>query len=68
MKATLEFELPEEEYEFSMATKGGLYYCALQNIKDELRRGRKHTEQTPADNEALIKAIQAIVNEIELEE
>jgi hypothetical protein len=42
MKATLEFNLPEDELEYKMASKGSDYYWALHSFKDELRGIVKH--------------------------
>ena len=42
MKATLEFNLPEEQSEFERATKGGEAFLALWDIDMELRNMVKH--------------------------
>lgn len=67
MKATLEFELPEERSEFETANRGGEYASALHDIKQVFRSFHKHTDQTPEDIAAAFQAIEAIVSEVELE-
>ena len=44
MKATLKFNLPEDEFEFNCAVKSTKMYFALTEIKDELRAILKHGE------------------------
>ena len=45
-RATLEFELPEDQDDFTMATKGHHYWGCLWDLSQELRRLRKHGELT----------------------
>ena len=44
MKATLKFNLPEDDFEFNCAVKSTKMYFALTEIKDELRTILKHGE------------------------
>jgi hypothetical protein len=44
MKATLEFNLPEDQHEFDFATQGGKMYSALWDISKELRTLWKYEE------------------------
>ena len=44
MKATIEFNLPDEDAEFYCATKGTAMLNALWSIQDELRRLWKYEE------------------------
>ena len=44
MKATLKYNLPEDEFEFNCAVKSMKMYFALTEIKDELRAILKHGE------------------------
>jgi len=44
MKATLEFNLPEDQTEFDFATKGSNMYAALWEISQELRTLWKYEE------------------------
>ena len=41
MKATLKYNLPEDEFEFNNAVKSMKMYFALTEIQDELRRQLK---------------------------
>jgi hypothetical protein len=44
MKATLEFNLPEDQAEFDFATQGSNMYAALWDISQELRTLWKYEE------------------------
>jgi hypothetical protein len=44
MKATLEFNLPDDQHEFDMAVQGGKMYLALWDISKELRTLWKYEE------------------------
>ena len=44
MKATLEFNLPDDQHEFDMAVQGGKMYLALWDISRELRTLWKYEE------------------------
>lgn len=46
MKATLEFNLPEDRFEFQCATKGVAMYCAINEIKNLFRSKLKYGELT----------------------
>ena len=48
MKATLEFQLPEEQEAFDEALKGGAYRWVLREIQTHIRVRIKH-EELPAD-------------------
>ena len=41
-KAILEFKLPEEQDEFTLAKNGGKYYCILYEIANIIRSHKKH--------------------------
>jgi len=41
-KSTLTFDLPEEQYEFNCATKGGDYLRTLQELYNEFRSKSKY--------------------------
>lgn len=42
MKATLEFQLPEDEAEFGLAVDAPRLFSALVQIRDHVRSRRKH--------------------------
>ena len=44
MKATIEYNLPEDQFEFDNAVKSMKMWHALNEIKDELRRIYKYEE------------------------
>jgi hypothetical protein len=64
MKATLEFVTPDEENEFKMAIKGADFFCALWDIKNEVRNHDKY--DLPA--EECIDRIREIVYDSGMEE
>jgi hypothetical protein len=54
MKAVLEFNLPEEQQEFTHATKAIDYYIALEEIRNEVfRPARKHGYSSPLIEKAI---------------
>lgn len=64
MKAILKFNLPEEQFEFKSAQRGGDYYAFLWELDQELRGYLKygHTFKTPDEviekiREELSKAV-----------
>ena len=44
MKATLEFNLPDDQHEFDLAIQSGKMYSALWDISQELRKLWKYEE------------------------
>ena len=44
MKATIEYNLPEDQFEFDNAVKSNKMWHALTEIKDELRRIYKYED------------------------
>jgi hypothetical protein len=42
MKSILEFDLPEDDYEFTMATKGHKYFMVLWDYNNYLKTILKH--------------------------
>lgn len=46
MKATLEFNLPEDQNEFEYATKGSEMFLILWNVKQEYRKLMKYHDLT----------------------
>lgn len=57
MKAILEFQLPEDQYEYDMANKSGAMYTVLWDIKSELRKMLKYGE-LPDDQYEIVEKIQ----------
>ena len=57
MKATLEFNLPDDQYEYELANKGGAMYHVLWELKAELRSMLKYGE-LPDQQYEIVKKIQ----------
>jgi hypothetical protein len=55
MKATLEFNLPEEQPEFDLATSAGRMHSALWDFSQWLRSQYKYTELPEAESAYLEK-------------
>jgi hypothetical protein len=57
MKATLEFDLPTEKYEFMAAVKGTASLCVLDELLNEIRNSLKYNSgplrEPLTDNEAV---------------
>jgi len=49
MKATIEFNLPEDENEFEYATKGSEMFLILWNVKQEYRKLMKYHDLTETE-------------------
>jgi hypothetical protein len=58
MKATIEFNLPEDQTEFEIATNANKYYSALFKFQQYLRNKLKHQELT-TEQEAVVEKIQS---------
>lgn len=63
MKATLKFNLPEDQEDFEMANNAKKYYCALWDIKDAIRSMLKYSE--PKEPELLEKLRDLIPYDLE---
>ena len=61
MIAILEFNLPEDQYEFDLAIKAGDYYSCMLKIS-QLRRRWKHQEEEPTA-EMVFDAIAEIIQD-----
>ncbi len=63
MKATLEFNLPEENPEFDLAMNGPKYHSALWDIENKLRQWVKY-ETAPESVEMLIEEIRWMIPDL----
>jgi len=63
MKATLEFNLPEDSEEFELQTNAAKYYLALSDIKDLFRGRAKYQETNVEMHEEVYELICSILNE-----
>lgn len=53
MKATLEFNLPEEAHEFKVASNAANLEIAIVHIREQIRRWQKHGHEFKTPDEAL---------------
>lgn len=63
MKAILEFNLPEDKNEWDNAVNANNMYCAIWDIRQEIRRVWKYGELTEGEFE-IVQQIYDKVNEI----
>ena len=61
MKATLEFNLPEEECEHNDAINGQTWHCIVQSIDEHCRSWLKHGHSFKTADEA-IQAVRDIIS------
>ena len=57
MKATLEFQLPEDKHEWDNAVKADAMYSALWDLSQELRTMWKYQEYKTEEEYAIVEAI-----------
>jgi hypothetical protein len=62
MKATLEFNLPDDEYEFSLATNAREMWSALTDIQQDVRAIYKW-ENLDEREFAIVERIYSMINE-----
>lgn len=65
MKATLEFELPNEDMEHHAALHGLAYRKALSEIRQMIRGKIKHGHEFKTPTQALEWAMQVVIDECE---
>lgn len=63
MKATLTFNLPEDQTEFNWANKAGDLACLLEEFDEELRKTLKY-ESNPSWNRETVEEIRSLLNEM----
>lgn len=63
MKATLEFNLPEEQEEHRIALNGGLYRSCIEEVREIMRRYRKHADFRDVFAEDVFKALDYDIKE-----
>jgi hypothetical protein len=57
MKATIEFNLPEDKYEWENAIRADAMYCALWDLSQELRTMWKYQEYKTNEEYAIVDSI-----------
>jgi hypothetical protein len=62
MKATLEFNLPDDEYKFNCAVNGEKYLSALECIRSEVRTIYKYSELTDAEHQLVERIYSMIID------
>ncbi len=65
-KATLEFDLPEEEEEFNHAVHCMDYYVTLSDLAESLRQKVKHDAPSPKDWDEVREWFREILGELSL--
>ena len=63
MKAKLEFNLPEDQDDFTLATKGSTFYSVLWSLDKHLRNIIKYEETAHEERIKLAEEIKDIINE-----
>ena len=63
--AKLTFKLPDESSEHILALRGGEFFCALEDIKKEIRSHHKY--ESPKTTKELLANIENILNEVNFE-
>jgi hypothetical protein len=62
MKATLEFNLPEDDYKFRAAVNGDKYLSALECIRSEVRTIYKYSELTDSEHQLVERIYSMIID------
>jgi hypothetical protein len=66
MKSTIEFNLPEEQDRFRMATDGWVAHAVLRTIMEEIRRRLKYTDLPRPARTVLEELSRFVYEEIEI--
>lgn len=60
MKATLEFDLPEERFDHALATSAFELYRSLREIQDSIRKTLKYSEHSDATR-AILEDLRSLI-------
>jgi len=63
MQATLTFNIPEDEFEFEIARKGGNYIAALSEYREYLRSLHKYSEHETVSIEDIYEKFFEVLSE-----
>jgi hypothetical protein len=63
MKAILEFNLPDDDQEFRLATSGMRWWSAMTDIDNELRRKIKYVEEMSDDTREELEVLRTFIHE-----
>lgn len=65
MKAVLEFNLPEDQSDFNMATQGSEYYCVIDDVLNDLRCTLKYQSNSDDYQKGISYAREQILKGLE---
>jgi len=68
MKATLEFNLPEEQVEFNLAVNGNKWSFVAWKIDQELRSKIKYSESITEEQRDIYQEVRNLINEYMMEQ
>lgn len=68
MKATLEFNLPEEQVEFNLAVNGNKWSFVAWKIDQELRSKIKYSESITEEQRDIYQEVRNLINEYMIEQ
>ena len=68
MKATLEFNLPEEQVEFDLAVNGNKWSYVAWKVDQELRSKIKYSESITEEQRDIYQEVRNLINEYMLEQ
>ena len=68
MKATLEFNLPEEQVEFNLAVNGNKWSFVAWKVDQELRSKIKYSESITEEQRDIYQEVRNLINEFMLEQ
>ena len=68
MKATLEFDLPEEQVEFNLAVNGNKWSFVAWKIDQELRSKIKYSESITEEQRDIYQEVRNLINDFMVEQ
>ena len=68
MKATIEFNLPEEQVEFNLAVNGNKWSFVAWKIDQELRNKIKYSESITEEQRDIYQEVRNLINEYMMEQ
>lgn len=68
MKATLEFNLPEEQVEFNLAVNGNKWSFLAWKVDQELRSKIKYSESITEEQRDIYQEVRNLINEYMIEQ
>lgn len=68
MKATLEFDLPEEQVEFNLAVNGNKWSFVAWKVDQELRSKIKYSESITEEQRDIYQEVRNLINDFMIEQ